>query len=209
MNDTIELHGTRTGNCFRVAIALEEAGLAYRVVPVDLAGGEHQRPEHLALNPAGKVPTIVASSPGGQRLVLSQSNAILLHLAERAPGRLLPDTDPAARALALERYLYFVTDVIAPSHSGFFLSRVPASGNGAELLNQRSLDAIYAADHMVGASGFISGDRFGLADIAALTMLLSIEPKLDWARIPRLQRWLEAVRTRPAVIRGFKAFDPS
>lgn len=207
MNDTIELHGARTGNCFRVSIALEEADLAYRVVPVDLANGEHQRPEHLALNPAGKVPTIVASLPGGQRLVLSQSNAILLHLAERAPGRLLPEAEPA-RALALERYLYFVTDVIAPSHSGFFLSRVPASGNGAELLNQRSLDAIYAADHMVGESGFISGDHFGLADIAALTMLLSIEQKLDWTRIPRLQRWLEAVRTRPAVIRGFKAFDP-
>ena len=209
MNDTIELHGTRTGNCFRVAIALEEAGLAYRVVHVDLANGEHQRPEHLALNPAGKVPTIVASLPDGQRLVLSQSNAILLYLAERAPGTLLPEGDQTARALALERYLYFVTDVIAPSHSGFYLGRVPATGNGAELLNQRSLDAIYAADHMVGASGFISSNHFGLADIAALTMLLSIEQKLDWTRIPRLQRWFETVRTRPAVVRGFKAFDPS
>ncbi|WP_281167381.1 hypothetical protein [Nevskia ramosa] len=40
-------------------------------------------------------------------------------------------------------------------------------------------------------------------------MLLSIEQKLDWTRIPRLQRWFETVRTRPAVVRGFKAFDPS
>lgn len=204
----IELHGTRTGNCFRVAIALEQAELPYRVIAVDLASGAHQRPEHLALNPAGKVPTIVSCLPDGRRWMLSQSNAILLHLAERAPGRLLPEGDPVARALACERYLYFVTDVIAPSQAAFQLRRVAASGNAAELLEQRALDAIYAAERMAGASEFIGGDRFGLADIAAFTILQASERGLDWTRIPRLRAWFEAMRLQAAIVRGLQAFDP-
>src|SRR5215470_10249147 len=92
----IELHGAKTGNCLRVAIGLEVCATPYRVVKVDLAGGEQRSAAHLALNPAGKVPTLVERSSHAPTFVLSQSNAILLYLAKRA-RRILELDLPALR----------------------------------------------------------------------------------------------------------------
>lgn len=71
----IEVYGGPTPNCIRVSIAFEEAEIPYRVVRLDLRHGEHQRIAHLALNPPGKVPTIIDRRRGGEPFVLSQSNA--------------------------------------------------------------------------------------------------------------------------------------
>lgn len=87
---------------------------------IDLRRGEQRRPEFVALNPAAKVPVMIESADVRTPLVLSQSNAIMLSAAEKAPGSLLLHDDPALRAIALERYFYFVTDVIGPGHAGFF-----------------------------------------------------------------------------------------
>jgi len=81
----IELFGDATGNSIRAAIALEESGLAYQPRKVTLARGEQRTAEYLRLNPTGRVPALVDSDgPGGERLVLTQSNAIMLYIAEKA-----------------------------------------------------------------------------------------------------------------------------
>jgi GST-like protein len=140
-NATIELYGARTGNCLRVSVALEEAALPYVVRRVDLRRGEQRQPEHLALNPVGQVPTIVVNREHGQSpLIVSQSNAILFYIAERVPGRLISDVYPILRARTYERFFYFLTDVIAPSHSAFALRSI-APSNESAFLDQRSMAA--------------------------------------------------------------------
>jgi glutathione S-transferase len=120
---SIELYGAQTGNCLRAAIALEEAMVPHTVRHVDLRSGEHRRAAYLALNPAGQVPTMVDRSDEASPFVLSQSNAIIFYAAARAPGRLLPEHEGQERAIAYERFFFFVTDVIAPSHAAFILRR--------------------------------------------------------------------------------------
>ncbi|MGH8375728.1 MAG: glutathione S-transferase N-terminal domain-containing protein, partial [Pseudomonas sp.] len=74
MNDQLQLYGANTGNSLRAAIALEEAGIAYTARRLDLYAQEHRGPAFLALNPAGKVPTLIdfGKTPA---LIINQSNA--------------------------------------------------------------------------------------------------------------------------------------
>lgn len=126
MPPALDLFGAQTGNCFRAAIALEEAGLAYTPSLVDLASGAHRGPAHLALNPRGRVPVLVvrhgADQNGADELVLTQSNAIALWADVQAPGALLP-RDSVARAIAVDRWLFVVTDIIILNGAAFRLQR--------------------------------------------------------------------------------------
>ncbi|MBU6956891.1 glutathione S-transferase N-terminal domain-containing protein [Pseudomonas sp. CVAP len=89
MNPKIELYGAHTGNSLRAAIALEEAGIPYAARKLNLQANEQRDLSYLALNPAGKVPTLVdpTSTPP---LIINQSNAIIQFADAKAPGRLAP-----------------------------------------------------------------------------------------------------------------------
>jgi GST-like protein len=197
-------HGTPTGNCLRVAIALEEVGLAYAPVRVDLHAGEHKASDYLALNPDGRVPVIVDEDMAPP-LLLTQSNAILFHIDARCPDILLP-AEPRARAIAIEHHLAVVTDLIAPSHAALLVRRIGETG-AADALDTRSAAGFATVERYLTEAPFVSGDRFGLADIAALTLARASETRLDWAALPRLDRWFGDMLKRPSVVRGLKAFD--
>lgn len=201
-----ELHGAKTGNCLRVSLALEVCAIPYRVVHVDLGRGAHREPAHLALNPAGKVPTLVARSAAGAPFVLSQSNAILFHLSDLAPGLLLPSGGEQLRAGVYERFFYFLTDVIAPSHAAFQL-RAVAAAESREVLERRSIDSLMAAERFLTGGVFMAGASFSLADIAAYTITKSLEARIEWSRVPRLREWFVNLDLDPRIQRGMRAFD--
>jgi GST-like protein len=205
-SNPIDLYGARTGNCLRVAIALEEARLPYRAIKLDLQQGEHQEAKFLALNPAGKVPVIVDRMDGHEALVLTQSNAILFHIAEAIPGALFPVKDASQRAVAYERFFYFLTDVIAVNHAAFQLRAQGQNDASPRLLDQRAIKVLSAAERFVRASEFVAGEAFTLADIAAVTITFAVERHIDWNGLPELHRWYETVMARPAVARGLSAF---
>ena len=205
MNSTIELHGARTGNSIRAAIALEEANLSYTPKLVDLSGAAHQGVDHLALNPLGKVPVLVEKQEGQEPFILTQSNAIILYAAGRAPGRLLPDDD-RGRAIVLERFFFFVTDVIAVSHAAFSL-RASAAQEAQKILTDRMLATLATAERYVVEDEFIAGQTFSAADIAGFTIIRSVEPQLPWPKLPKLRQWFERIGARHSVQRGLHAFE--
>ncbi|RQS62166.1 glutathione S-transferase family protein [Burkholderia sp. Bp8963] len=205
MNTTYELVGAPTGNCIRAAIALEEAGLPYTVRFVDLAAGEHMVPSHLALNPAGKVPVLVEREADQPPFVLTQSNAIVFYAAEKSPGCLLP-VNAWARAVAYERFFFFLTEVIAPGHAAFSLNRAGAS-DGQEWLTKSMLAALATAERYLDKHAYMAGDAFSIADIAAFTITRSVHVDLPWPTLPALCRRYELVEARPGVVRGLHAFD--
>src|SRR5438270_749463 len=89
----IDLYTWSTPNGRKVSIMLEEAGLPYNVHRIDISKNEQFTPEFIAINPNSKIPAIVDSEgPGGKRLAVFESGAILIYLAEKT-GRLLP-SDP-------------------------------------------------------------------------------------------------------------------
>jgi GST-like protein len=205
MKTTLELYGAQTGNCIRAAIALEEAGLSYTRKLVDLSSGEHTGVDHLALNPAGKVPVLVEKEEGREPFILTQSNAIILYAAEKAAGRLLPEND-RDRATALERFFFFVTDVIAVSHAGFSL-RATSARDGQKILEDRVLATLETAERYVVHDEFMAGKTFSAADIAGFTITQSVKSDLPWSKLPNLRRWFERIEGRPAVKRGLQAFN--
>lgn len=205
MNASFELYGAPTGNSIRAAIALEEADLRYTPKIVDLASFEHQGADHLALNPLGKVPVLVEKEEGQTPFVLTQSNAIILYAAGKAAGGLLPEADHD-RAIALERFFFFVTDVIAVSHAAFSL-REANSQTARKILTDRMFAMLETAERYVACDDFIAGAAFSVADIAAFTIAKSVESDLPWSKLPNLKRWFAAIEARPSVKRGFAAFD--
>ncbi len=94
----IDFYTAATPNGFKVAIALEELGLSYRVIPLDLSALDQKKPEFLAINPNGRIPAIVDRDNGD--FAVFESGAILLYLAEKA-GKLLP-ADPKRRSQAIQ-----------------------------------------------------------------------------------------------------------
>jgi GSH-dependent disulfide-bond oxidoreductase len=204
MKNPVELYGSQTGNCIRAAIALTEAGIPFTARPVNLLDGEHRRQPYLALNPAGKVPVMIDRSYE-QPLVISQSNAIMLYAAERSPGRLLPEKSAADRAIALERFFFFVTDVIAPNHAAFYL-RNKRMDDAISLLNDRVIARLAEAERYAAESLFIAGDQFTIADIAAYTIIASVKDSIDWVEHPNLVQWFLHLRTKHSIEQGYQAF---
>lgn len=200
------LYGMKTGNCVRAAMALEEAEMPYIVRHYDPRTPGEGEADYLDLNPTGKVPTLVEMSKPDDRFVLTQSNAIVLYAASKAPEKLLHAGDARAQARVLERFTYFVTDVIAPSHAAFLL-KLQGDTRAAKLLSERSMAAIADAERFASASTYIAGDAFSIADIAAVTIVSSAAEALPWDRLPALSRWFSHVRDRPAFVRSASAFD--
>jgi GST-like protein len=203
MNDLIELYGANTGNSFRAAIALEEAGIAYTARKVDLWAHEQREMPYRALNPAGKVPTLVDHrlTPA---LVVNQSNAIIHYADAKAPGRLTPLLRDHETVRVFDRYFFFVTDVIAPSHAAFFL-RQAGLDDASSVIDKRVIEQLIFAESFL-TEAFMAGDFFSMADISAFTIALSVRDRLDWKRHPRLSAWFHAIEARPAVQRGLNAF---
>ena len=105
----IDFYTAATPNGFKVAIALEELGLPYRVIPLDLSALDQKKPEFLAINPNGRIPAIVDRDNGD--FAVFESGAILLYLAEKA-GKLLP-ADPKRRSQAIQ-WLMFQMGGVGP-----------------------------------------------------------------------------------------------
>ncbi|MGA3802159.1 glutathione S-transferase family protein [Pseudomonas fluorescens] len=203
MNDQIELYGANTGNSLRAAIALEESGIAYTPRRLDLYAQEQRGPAFLVLNPAGKVPTLIdhGTTP---TLIINQSNAIIQYADAKAPGRLAPAQPGPARIRVIDRYFFFVTDVIAPSHAAFFLHQA-GQGKAAAIIDRRVIEQLTYAESFLTA-GFMAGEQFSMADISAFTIATAFRDRLEWKELPQLSRWFDSVEARPAVQRGLNAF---
>src|SRR3954469_6054566 len=120
----IDLYTWTTPNGRKGSVMLEEVGLPYRVVPVNLGKEEQHRPDFLAINPNGKIPAIIDHDAPGGPLALFESGAILVYLAEKTGG-LLP-TDVHARATTLQ-WLMFQMSQVGPmiGQAGHFVNQAP------------------------------------------------------------------------------------
>jgi GST-like protein len=137
-------------------------------------------------------------------LVINQSNAIIQYADEQAPGRLSPKGSGVQRYKVYDRFFYFVTDVIAPSHGAFFLCQVGQQAASVPL-SRRALEHLTAAEAFL-EDGYMAGESFSMADISAFTFARSVRDQIDWRDLPRMARWLALIEARPAVKLGLQAF---
>ena len=208
----ITLYTWKTPNGRKVSVALEELGLAYTVVPVDLSTGAQKDPAYLALNPNGKIPTIVDEEGVDGRTVVFETGAILQHLADKA-GRLLPQAGQA-RADALG-WLTWTVSSLSPMLGRWngFRRMNPPDPAGLKVFADEAVRLFGVMERRLGERAFLTGEDYGVADISAWTWASAILPKLRedvgdaLGPTPNLDRWVEEVGARPAVKRGMLVPD--
>jgi GST-like protein len=205
MPQPIEVWTWPTPNGHKVHIALEELGLPYTVVPVAIGKGEQFRPEFLAITPNHRIPAIVdPEGPGGQPLRLFESGAILIYLAEKAGGRLIPQ-DPAARYACLQ-WLMFQMGGVGPMFGqyGHFHNYAPEPIPYARERYANEVKRLHRVlEKRLSQVPYLAGEEYSIADIATFPWLRFPERRgIDLAEFPGVKRWHDAIAARPAVQRG-------
>jgi GST-like protein len=196
-----------TPNPAKVALLLEETGLAYEVVPVDTSKGEQHTPEFRAINPNGKVPAIVDSEgPGGSEARVFDSSAILLYLGEKT-GQFMGA--PADRPELLS-WLFFIGSGLGPfsGQAVHFQYAAPEGNDYAVNRYRREIERHYKVlDERLEGREYIVGAQYSIVDISAWGWLERaprvMKGEVDaLAPFPNLKRWFQAISQRPAVVRA-------
>ena len=196
----IELYTAPTPNGHKASIMLEEIGWPYEVVPVNLLEGEQKDPAYLALNPNGRIPTIVDHD--NDDFVVFESGAILVYLAERS-GRFLPK-DEKARSTVMQ-WLMFQMGGLGPMMGQanvwfrYYEEPVPQAIRRYQGEVRRLFEVL---DRRLAGHEYLAGD-YSIADIAMWPWARTNR----WSGVPiegldHLQRWIDEIRDRPAVRRG-------
>src|ERR1700749_3943819 len=203
----IRFHFHPTPNPAKVALMLEETGLAYQVVPVDTSKGEQHTPEFRAINPNGKVPGLVdTGGVGGKEARVFDSTAILLYLGEK-PGCLMGS--PADKPELLS-WLFFIATGVGPfsGQAVHFQHAAPEKLPYAVNRYRREIERHYRVldNHLVNKKFIVGGD-YTIADMSVwgwLTRASRVLPGADdpLGDFPNLKRLFETVDARPAAARA-------
>lgn len=202
----IDFYTAATPNGWKVAILLEELEADYEVYPIDLGAGEQRMPEYLALNPNGKIPTIVDRE--ADNFAVFESGAILIYLAEKH-GRFLPvDAKGHSRVI---QWLMFQMGGIGPMQGQanvfyrYFDKHIPEAIDRYQHETRRLYEVL---DRQLEGRDYIC-DEYSIADIASYPWI-SIG---QWAGVSRdgldnLDAWVERVGKREAVQKGVTIPEP-
>ncbi|MEZ4453454.1 MAG: glutathione S-transferase family protein [Nannocystaceae bacterium] len=189
-------------NATRVHISLAELGIPYETVQLDLRAGDQRRPEFLALNPNGKVPTIVDDGTP-----MFESVAIQIHLGERygVERGLWPAAGTPERMLALT-WLVWGQVTLGATIYRYMLNTsqwVPAElhhAGQAEAAMKESLGLLGILDRHLAGRDYLTGSNYSLADADLASVLgwsLAVT-RIDTAALPNLKAWLGRCTSRPA-----------
>lgn len=200
----IDLHYWPTPNGRKVTIMLEEVGLPYRIVPVNIGRGEQFSPEFLAISPNNRMPAIVDHDPegGGAPINVFESGAILVYLAEKT-GRFLPK-DARGRAETMQ-WLFWQMAGLGPmaGQAHHFRIYSPEKIEYAIDRYTREVGRLYGVmDKRLADREYLAGD-YSIADMASWPWVVPWKAQgqnLD--DFPHLKRWFDAIQARPAVERG-------
>ena len=198
----IDFYYWPTPNGWKVSIMLEECGLPYRVLPVNISKGDQFKPEFLAISPNNRMPAIVDHDWDGETVSIFESGAILLHLAEKS-GRFMP-TSRRGRTETMEWLFWQVGNL------------GPMAGQLSHFVNYAQGEHTYSHQRYANEYNRCLGvlerrlegreyilDEYSIADMAAFPWVLISKPlgqALD--EFPNVARWREAIKQRPAVQRG-------
>lgn len=198
----IDLYYWPTPNGWKIAIMLEECGLEYRVVPVDIRQGGQFEPAFLKISPNNRMPAIVDRRDEGEPFALFESGAILSYLGETT-GKFLP-ADLKERYSVLQ-WVFWQVGGLGPmaGQLSHFVNYAPEKNPYSQDRYAREYDRLLGVlDRQLEGRDFIVGD-YSIADMAAWPWLIPYRrfgQSLD--HLPNVQRWHNTMKTRPAVRRA-------
>ena len=202
----LDFYTAPTPNGYKISIALEEMGLAYKLHVVNLRAGEQKTEGYLKINPNGKIPTLVDHS--NEQFNLSESGAILVYLAEKS-GQFYGHDDNS-RYLILQ-WLMFQMSALGPmmGQANVFFRYMEEKIPAAITRYHNEIKRLFGVmDQQLSTHEFIAGD-YSIADMACYPWV-SIH---DWSGVeidgfPNLQNWYNKLSERPAILKAMQLPPP-
>ncbi|MFO1190489.1 MAG: glutathione S-transferase N-terminal domain-containing protein [Alphaproteobacteria bacterium] len=201
----IDVYTWPTPNGHKVHLMLEELGLPYRVIAVDIGNGEQFKPEFLKISPQNKIPAIVDhDGPGGKPMSLFETGAILIYLAEKTKSALLPASGPARyETLA---WLMFQVGHIGPmfGQANHFIRVAPERLPYPTERYVNEAGRLWGVlDKRLQTSPYIAGETYTIADIATFPWIrLHRGQNQNIENFPNVKRWMDMIYARPATARA-------
>lgn len=203
---TIEFYSWNTPNGRKISVALEEMGVAYKVIPVDITKGEQMADAFLAISPNNKIPAIVdPEGPDGKPISVFESGAILLYLGEKT-GKFLPKS--TAERVAVYEWLMWQVGGFGPMpgqvHHFIALENEQERSYGLDRFMKETRRLYGVLDKRLAGHEFVAG-ALSIADFAILGWAWRHERhKVDFNDFPHVGRWYEQMMARPATKRGME-----
>jgi glutathione S-transferase len=204
---TLRLHDySASANCYKVRLLLAQLGLPYERVPVDIFAGDTLTDEYARINPVRQTPVLERDGADP----LSESNAILIHLAEGTGY--LPE-DPNDRAQAL-RWLFFEQADVIPGIAGlrFRLITERIRPDGREVAWRRAVgnQALNVMNERLEQSDFLAGERYSIADISLFAYVhVAHEAGFELSRYPAVGAWLRRVQATDGFMNDLEPYPPN
>ncbi len=200
----IDVYSWPTPNGHKVHIMLEECGLPWRAIPVNIGAGDQFKPDFLAISPNNKIPAITdPNGPDGKPISLFESGAILLYLASKT-GKLLPQSDRAR--FEVLQWLMFQMGGVGPMIGQTHHFRLYAPEKIPYAIDRYSNETkrLYGViDRRLAESRFLGGRDYSIADIATYPWLRNWQNQgVVLSDYPHLKKWFDTLSERPAVQRG-------
>lgn len=202
----IDLYYWPTPNGWKISIALEEMGVPYRVVPVNIQKGEQFAPEFLKISPNNRMPAIVDHAPadGGPPISVFETGAILLYLADKT-GKFIP-ADVRGRVEVTE-WLMWQMSGLGPmlgqnGHFKFYATeKIPYA---QERYGTEALRLYDVLDRRLEGRDYICG-AYSIADMACWPWILTYKKQeIDLGEFPNIRAWYDRLKARPALRRGYE-----
>ena len=206
----IDLYYWTTPNGHKITLFLEEAGLEYKIHPVNIGKGEQFAPEFLKIAPNNRIPAIVDNAPagGGKPISVFESGAILLYLAGKT-GKFIPK-DLRGQVTTLE-WLMWQMAGLGPmaGQNHHFANYAPEKIPYAIERYVKETSRLYAVlDKRLDGRDYIAGREYTIADMACYPWIIPDRQGQNIDEFPNVKRWFDAVGARPAVQRGMAVPAP-
>jgi GSH-dependent disulfide-bond oxidoreductase len=201
----IDLYYWTTPNGHKITMFLEETGLKYKTIPINIGKGEQFKADFLAVSPNNRIPALVDHAPegGGKPVAVFESGAMLVYLAEKT-GKFLPAKGPA-RYDAMQ-WLFWQMGNLGPMSGqnnhfkNYAVDKLPYAIDRY----RNEVNRLYGVlNTRLADRAFLAGD-YSIADMASYPWIVPWERQgQNIDDFPHLKRWLEAIKARPATERAY------
>jgi GST-like protein len=200
----IDLYTWPTPNGHKIHIMLEETGLPYKVIPIDIGAGDQFKPEFLKISPNNKMPAMVdPDGPDGKPMALAESGAMLFYLASKT-GKFLPES--LRERWQVMQWVMFQMGHVGPmlGQAHHFLQYAPERIEYAMNRYRNEANRLYGVvERRLQESKFVACGEYTIADMAIMPWMRFPERQgVNIDEYPHVKRWRDGIAARPAVQRA-------